>query len=74
MANHVRQQIREAVATTLTGLSTTSTRVFQSRLRPLVDADLPAHRGWISGNRSNLSSPIWGKGSWGPTSAGPSPP
>lgn len=44
MANHVRQQIREAVATTLTGLTTTSTRVFQSRLRPLVDADLPALR------------------------------
>lgn len=44
MANHVRQQIREAVATTLTGLATTGARVYQSRLRPLADADLPALR------------------------------
>jgi len=39
--SHVRQQIREAAATVLTGLTTTSTRVFQSRLRPLKDTDLP---------------------------------
>lgn len=39
---HVRQQIREAIATTLTGLTSTSTRVFQSRTRPLADAQLPA--------------------------------
>lgn len=53
MANHVRQQIREAVATTLTGLSTTSTRVFQSRLRPLVDADLPALRIYTDSEQVN---------------------
>lgn len=41
MANHVRQQIREAVATAVTGLTTTSTRVFQSRLYPLQTTDLP---------------------------------
>ena len=39
--SHVRQQIREAAATTLTGLATTGARVFQSRLRPLRDIDLP---------------------------------
>lgn len=39
--SHVRRQIREAVATAVTGLSTTSTRVFQSRVYPLRDADLP---------------------------------
>lgn len=38
---HVRQQIREAAAALLTGLATTGARVFQSRLRPLRDADLP---------------------------------
>jgi hypothetical protein len=38
---HVRQQIREAAATALTGLATTSTRVYQSRVYPLRDADLP---------------------------------
>lgn len=41
MANHLRQQIREAVATQLSGLTTTSTRVYQSRLHPLSDSNLP---------------------------------
>ena len=35
MSTHVRQQIREAVATLCTGLTTTGTRVFQSRIYPL---------------------------------------
>jgi hypothetical protein len=48
MANHVRQQIREAVATTLTGLATTGSRVYQSRIRPLADAELPALRVFTS--------------------------
>jgi len=38
---HARQQIREALATALTGLTTTSTRVYQSRLHTLRDANLP---------------------------------
>ena len=42
MANHIRQQIRERVATTLTGLTTTSSNVFQSRVYPLENANLPA--------------------------------
>ena len=41
MANHLRRQIREAVATAVTGLATTSTRVFQSRVYPLEANDLP---------------------------------
>ena len=41
MANHLRRQIREAVATAVTGLTTTSTRVFQSRVYPLEAGDLP---------------------------------
>jgi len=39
---HVRQQIREAAATLLTGLTTTGIRVSQSRMRPRADALLPA--------------------------------
>lgn len=39
--SHVRRQIREAAAAAVTGLATTSTRVFQSRIYPLRDADLP---------------------------------
>jgi uncharacterized protein (DUF111 family) len=42
MANHIRQQIREAAATLLTGLTTTGVRVFQSRVYVLADTDLPA--------------------------------
>jgi hypothetical protein len=41
MANHLRQQIREAVGTTLTGLSTTGSNVFQSRVYPLSASNLP---------------------------------
>ena len=42
MANHVRQQIRERIGTTLTGLTTTGSNVFQSRVYPLEDSNLPA--------------------------------
>lgn len=42
MANHVRQQVREAIAAILTGLATTGNRVYQSRLIPLQDDELPA--------------------------------
>lgn len=41
MANHLRRQIREAVATAVTGLATTSTRVYQSRVYPVETANLP---------------------------------
>lgn len=44
MADHLRKQIREAAATTLTGLATTGTRVFQSRARAVQSADLPCLR------------------------------
>jgi len=40
--SHVRQQIREAIATALTGLPTTGARVFQTRVYPVEDVDLPA--------------------------------
>ena len=39
--SHLRQQIRERAATTLTGLSTTGSNVFQSRTYPLERASLP---------------------------------
>ena len=41
MANHVRQQLREAVATLVTSLTTTGTNVFQSRVYPLQTSELP---------------------------------
>ena len=42
MANHVRQQIRERVGTVLTGLTSTASRVYESRVYPLQDSELPA--------------------------------
>lgn len=42
MANHVRQQIREAIASLLTGLASTGANVYQSRLIPLQADELPA--------------------------------
>ena len=41
MANHLRRQIREAVATLLTGLTTTGSRVYQSRVANLKESQLP---------------------------------
>ena len=41
MANHVRQQLREAVATLVTSLTTTGARVFQSRGYNLQPSELP---------------------------------
>jgi len=42
MANHIRQQIRERVASTVTGLTTTGSNVYQSRVYPLESGNLPA--------------------------------
>jgi len=42
LANHVRQQVREAVADLLTGLATTGNNVFQSNLLPIENNKLPA--------------------------------
>lgn len=41
MANHARRQIRDAVVTALTGLATTGTRVYSTRVYPLQPTDLP---------------------------------
>lgn len=44
MAHHAHRQIREAVATLLTGLTTTGSRVYPNRLHTLTDANLPGLR------------------------------
>jgi hypothetical protein len=38
---HAREQIRDAAVTALTGLTTTGTRVYRSRIYPLAQAKLP---------------------------------
>ena len=42
MANHIRQQIRERAGTVLTGLTTTGSNVFKTRIYPLSNTNLPA--------------------------------
>jgi hypothetical protein len=44
MADHLHKQIRSAVATKLTGLTTTSARVYTNRLQPMSEANLPGLR------------------------------
>lgn len=44
MPTHLHTQIRAALKTALTGLSTTGPRVFANRLRPMNEADLPGLR------------------------------
>lgn len=44
---HVRTSIRTAIASRLTGLTTTSTRVYPSRIQPLADANLPCLRVYL---------------------------
>jgi len=39
---HVRQTIRERIVTDITGLTTTGSRVFDTRIYPLTSAELPA--------------------------------
>lgn len=41
MADHVRKQLRDATAVRLTGLTTTGSRVYESRSVPVGDANLP---------------------------------
>lgn len=47
MADHIDQQIREAAASLLTGLTTTGSNVFLSRVYPLQDVELPALRIYV---------------------------
>lgn len=56
MANHLRRQIREAAVTALTGLTTTSTRVFGSRVRAIAQADLPCLRVYCDDESIELKS------------------
>jgi hypothetical protein len=41
MANHLRRQIRERIVTDVTGLSTTGSNVFESRVYPIEESKLP---------------------------------
>lgn len=44
MTDHVRKQIRDAAVTALTGLTTTGTKVYASRVYDMQDSNLPGLR------------------------------
>ncbi len=54
--SHIRQQIREQVGTTLSGLTTTGSNVFESRVYPLSDASLPALIIYSKSETSSIST------------------
>ncbi len=58
MANHVRQRLREAIATAVTGLTTTGARVYQSRVYPTANAQLPGLLVYTSERGNETSQPI----------------
>ena len=53
---HVRQSIRDNVVTTVTGLSTTGSRVFRTRVYPLETGNLPGLCVWTSTEDSTVST------------------
>ena len=55
MANHVRQQIREYFGNTLTGLTTTGSNVYESRVYTLQEDTLPS---LVIYTKSESSEPI----------------
>lgn len=54
MANHLHRQIREAVATKVTGLTTTGARVFPNRMHPFDATALPGLRVFIDRDDVNV--------------------
>jgi hypothetical protein len=56
MAVHRRQAAREAIGTALTGLTTTGSRVFMSRVYPLETTDLPGLLIYTGGETITVST------------------
>lgn len=52
---HLRQSIRERIATDVTGLTTTGSNVFQSRIYPIEDASLPCLLVYTTSEDSEVS-------------------
>lgn len=53
---HLRKQIREAIAAAVTGLTTTSTRVYQSRVYAIDSANLPCLAVYTTSEVSDIDS------------------
>ena len=53
MADHAHKQIRDALVTALTGLTTSGSRVYANRLHPMAAANLPGLRVFARGEKSD---------------------
>ena len=60
--SHVRQQIRERIATNVTGLTSTASRVFQSRVYNLQSTELPGLLVYTTSEQSERDSFISSNG------------
>ena len=59
---HVRTAIRTAIASRLTGLTTTGARCYPSRIQPLADANLPCLRVYLDEEEvatESMASDVW---------------
>jgi len=54
--SHVRQQIREQIGTILTGLASTGSNVYESRVYPLNESNLPALLIYTKAETSSIST------------------
>lgn len=52
MADHAHKQVRSAIVTALTGLTTSGSRVYANRLYPLADTGVPALRIFLDSEES----------------------
>ena len=59
---HVRKQIRDLVATAVTGLTTTSTRVYSDRAHPIPQDKLPALRVFFASEEGQMERGAMGAG------------
>ena len=50
MVDHIRKQIRDAVKTALTGLTTTGANVFSGRVSPLKESEVPGLLIFLNGD------------------------
>lgn len=56
MPDHIDKQLRDAATALLTGLTTTGSRIYKSRVYPMRDADLPGLRIYVDESSISVAS------------------
>ena len=60
MVDHIRKQIRDAVKTALTGLTTTGANVFSGRVSPLKESEVPGLLIFLNGDDATEDASMGG--------------